>query len=37
MTRHEALYERYQDALFALLMEEVSVAEGRKALEETND
>ena len=34
MTRHEALYERYQDALFALLMEEVSVAEGRKALEE---
>ena len=34
MTRHEKLRERYEDALFALLMEDVAEAEGRKALEE---
>ena len=34
MTRREELYERYHDALFALLMEEVSETQGKKALEE---
>ena len=34
MTRREMLMERYEDALFALLMNEVAEAEGRKALEE---
>lgn len=34
MTRREMLVERYEDALFALLMNEVAEAEGRKALEE---
>ena len=34
MTHREELYEKYQDALFALLMDEVANAEGKKALEE---
>lgn len=34
MTEHERLQERYEDALFALLMEDVAQAEGEKALEE---
>lgn len=34
MTRRECLQERYEDALFALLMEDFAVAEGEKALEE---
>ena len=34
MTRREMLMEQYEDALFALLMNEVAEAEGRKALEE---
>lgn len=34
MTRREQLQEQYEDALFALLMEEVAESEGRKALEE---
>ena len=34
MTRREMLMDRYEDALFALLMNEVAEAEGRKALEE---
>lgn len=34
MNRKELLRERYEDALFALLMEEVATAEGEKALEE---
>ena len=34
MTRREFLQERYEDALFALLMEDLAVTEGEKALEE---
>lgn len=34
MTRREELQERYEDALFALMMDEVAVSEGKKALEE---
>lgn len=34
MTRREQLQERYEDALFALLMDEVATFEGKKALEE---
>lgn len=34
MTRREMLVEQYEDALFALLMDEVAEAEGQKALEE---
>lgn len=34
MTRREMLMEQYEDALFALLMDEVAESEGRKALEE---
>lgn len=34
MTRREKLQERYEDALFALMMEEVATLEGKKALEE---
>lgn len=34
MTRREMLREQYEDALFALLMDEVVEAEGQKALEE---
>lgn len=34
MTRREMLREQYEDALFALLMDEVAEAEGKKALEE---
>lgn len=34
MTRKEQLYERYEDALFALLMDEVAQSEGEKAAEE---
>lgn len=34
MTRREMLREQYEDALFALLMNEVAEAEGQKALEE---
>ncbi len=34
MTRREQLQEQYEDALFALLMDEVATAEGEKALEE---
>ena len=34
MTHREELYEKYQDALFALLMDEGANAEGKKALEE---
>lgn len=34
MTRRECLQERYEDALFALLMEDLAVTEGEKALEE---
>lgn len=34
MTRREELQERYEDALFALMMDEVATAEGKKALEE---
>lgn len=34
MTRREMLREQYEDALFALLMNEVAEAEGKKALEE---
>ena len=34
MTRRDRLYEKYEDALFSLWMEEVSEAEGRAALEE---
>lgn len=35
MTRKEQLYERYEDALFALLMDEVARSEGEKAAEES--
>ena len=34
MTRREMLMEQYEDALFALLMDEVAEVEGQKALEE---
>lgn len=34
MTRREFLQEQYEDALFALLMDDLAVAEGEKALEE---
>ena len=34
MTRKERLREQYEDALFALIMEEAAEAEGQKALEE---
>lgn len=34
MTRREELQERYEDALFALMMDEVATVEGKKALEE---
>ena len=34
MTRREQLQEQYEEALFALLMDEVAVIEGQKALEE---
>ena len=32
MTHHELLQQQYEDALFALLMDEVAATEGRKAL-----
>ena len=32
MTRKERLREQYEDALFALIMEEAAEAEGQKAL-----
>lgn len=34
MTRQEELRERYENALFALMMNEVAISEGKKALEE---
>lgn len=34
MTRREQLQDQYEDALFALLMDEVATSEGKKALEE---
>lgn len=34
MTKREQLREKYEDALFALMMDEFAVAEGKKALEE---
>lgn len=34
MTRREELQEHYEDALFALLMDDFAIAEGAKALEE---
>lgn len=34
MNRRELLQEQYEDALFALLMDEVATTEGRKAVEE---
>lgn len=34
MTKHEKLQEQYEDALFALLMEEFASEEGKSALEE---
>lgn len=34
MTKHEKLQEQYEDALFALLMEEFAAEEGKSALEE---
>ena len=34
MTKHEKLQEQYEDALFALLMEEFAAEEGNSALEE---
>ena len=34
MTRREKLQERYEDALFSLLMYEVAASEGEKAIEE---
>jgi len=33
MTRHEKLFEKYEDALFELLMDEVAQTEGEKALQ----
>lgn len=35
MTRHDELYENYEDALFALLMEKIAEEEGKKYLEES--
>ncbi|KAF5065285.1 DUF4367 domain-containing protein [Oscillibacter sp.] len=34
MTRRELLEEQYEDALFALLMDDVAISEGQKAIEE---
>jgi len=34
MTKREKLMEQYEDAMFALLMDEVAVSEGQKAIEE---
>ena len=34
MTRHEKLLENYEDALFALLMDEVAEQEGKRFLAE---
>ena len=34
MTRREMLMEQYEDALFALIMDEVAEVEGQKAIEE---
>lgn len=34
MTRRERLQEKYEDALFSLLMDEVATSEGEKAIEE---
>ena len=34
MTRREQLQEQYEDALFALLMDELARSEGEKLLEE---
>ena len=34
MTRREKLQENFEDALFALLMEEVAEQEGQRLLEE---
>ena len=34
MTRHDELYENYEDALFALLMAEIAEEEGKRYLEE---
>ena len=34
MTRREKLQEQYEDALFALLMDDLAVEEGKKAYEE---
>lgn len=34
MNRHEELQDRYEDALFALLMDKIAMAEGEEALEE---
>lgn len=36
MTHHEKLVERYEDALFALMMEDVAETEGEK-LQELNE
>ena len=36
MTRREQLQEQYEDALFALLMDELARSEGEKLLEETS-
>ena len=36
MTRRENLQEQYEDALFALLMDDFAVSEGKSALEENN-
>lgn len=34
MNRQEELQDRYEDALFALLMDKIAAAEGKEALEE---
>ena len=34
MTRREKLQEQYEDALFALLMDDLAIAEGKSAEEE---
>lgn len=34
MTRQEELREQYEDALFAIMMDDVAISEGKKALEE---
>ena len=36
MTRRENLQEQYEDALFALLMDDFAVSEGKSAIEENN-